>query len=189
MEKLFWMKFEKALESDFLCDYSLQVENQVLRVHKVILASRSGYFYSLFRWNLPHESHTQLHEISKESLNLILKFLYNNHLETLILEDIFEVLRMGQFFQVPSLIHQCEQHIIRMDISTMNVCFIWNAAKELRAEHVCEICKAFLIENFTLCCTQPGFLQLHKDSLKLALTPGQINTHEFVIFEALKKWF
>lgn len=232
LENNFWNQFSNFFGNSFLCDYFLEVEEKVIPGHKAILASRSGYFESLFRWN-PQEAKTRIHEFSVETFNSILMFLYTNKLELLNLQNeetttkkttaatketatkqtlvetkvatketrvatsiseettttIIELLKVGQYFQMNSLIHQCEQFIIaHSDISISNVCLIWNLAKEHKVDHVSEACKLFFIQNFTACSTFPGFLQLHKDSLKSALNAGQISAHESIIFEALKKW-
>jgi hypothetical protein len=127
-------------------------------------------------------------DFSPESLNLVLKFLYCNKMSSLTLEDALDLLKLAHFFQIGSIVHQCEQFIIHSNIDAVSVCYIWNAAKEIKAEHVFEICRNYFIENFEACIQHPGFLHLDKELLKLSLDPGCINCHESIIIKALEKW-
>ncbi|KAJ5066499.1 hypothetical protein M0811_13525 [Anaeramoeba ignava] len=72
-----------AKEND-LCDFEIKIsetnENteKIFKCHKAILSSRSDYFGALFRTKMKeyHESKVELNDISSESMELILNYIY-----------------------------------------------------------------------------------------------------------------
>jgi len=139
-------------QNDQFSDVTLKVDNQSIRAHKVILASRSEYFSALLFGGLK-ETHSSEIEISLDTpiaaFQNILKYLYtgkldigqepeNQILDLYLLVDIYGVSELQT-----SLFSFITTHMINIE----NVIDVFNFAAKWNFENLKEECFSFLDKN------------------------------------------
>ncbi|XP_059171708.1 kelch-like protein 31 [Physella acuta] len=134
-------------ESEFL-DYTVNVDNDEFRCHRVILAASSHFFRALLRSNMKEEKEgcVTLSGMSAPTFQIILKSLYTGKV-VLTLDNFIEVWQAADQLQVDFIAKNCEDFAVKV-ISLENCEVIFKTAKTFNSKQVLNLCKTFLLNNF-----------------------------------------
>ncbi|XP_059171492.1 uncharacterized protein LOC131952711 [Physella acuta] len=139
---------DSLLQEKELFDYSVKVEDENFRCHRVILAASSHFFRALFRSNMKEEKEgcVTLSGMSAPTFQFILKSLYTGEVD-LRSDKFIEVWQAADQLQVDFIVQNCEDFACEV-IALENFEVIFKTAKSLNSKKVLDIRKTFLLEKF-----------------------------------------
>lgn len=173
--------------NDNYTDIALVLPNQIIRAHKIVLASHSQYFDGLIWANTnssastddvgDHASHTQrirIESVDEKTLNAVLNFMYSGTLSDDLLRNVDNrgrLLRAANQFQMESLKCELSQRLeSRIDIR--NVGAMVALATDTDARFLMIVASNFLLNEFkTVSQTNEwnAVIRQHKDILANAI--------------------
>ncbi|BES89009.1 Hypothetical protein NTJ_01816 [Nesidiocoris tenuis] len=108
-------KYYDFMKQGLFSDFQIVVQGNVFQVHKLVLASRSSYFVTLFETGMQEtrENKLSLTDIELDVFEIFLKYIYTCQIEKQDLENHAESLIFaGAKYQMPQLVAQCESILI-----------------------------------------------------------------------------
>ena len=178
-----------------LCDVTLLTDCCKCDAHKVVLAACSDYFKAMFTSSmLEHNMDTiTLHGVDGSYLKRLLDFIYSGELPIEDWEDALELLKLGVFYQIHSLIEHCCSHLIS-NFSSDSACFSAHFGRELALKNLNARSLAFLHDHFLQlnnCGTQ--IYLIHADDLVQMLESDRLggvsnSESELSILKIVLRW-
>ncbi|XP_052828126.1 kelch-like protein 10 isoform X1 [Octopus bimaculoides] len=173
-----------------LCDAVIQVGDEKIPVHRVILAAACPYFRALFT-NSKFESdrHTvNITDISAPIMGKIIDYMYTNacNIDD---ENVSDILIASDYLNMTHLQDLCCDYL-SSKISIFTCINIENFAKKYFCEKLRQNAHKFILHNFTKVYTGSEDFQLLDDtSLHEILSSEKLNIKsEEIAFEAIIKW-
>ena len=172
-----------------LTDIAVEVEGRTFHAHKLVLASASAYFQTLFQSDFADSTSSihQLADMPAVAFAAILEFLYARQCQ---FEDpslLSSLLEAGARLQIPSVIEAAGA--AWANSLTPSTCL---EMLELTDRlHLAELSTAAFdkaVECIEEAVTTPAFLSLSRGKLIELLDSDSIESEEGVILEALKRW-
>lgn len=176
-------------ENECLCDVDLIVEEKRFSVHRVILASCSPYFRSMFTSEMKEsrQNAIELHGISAIGLQAVLDFIYTSSL-CLTVQNIQDILSAANHLQILSVLKFCCE-FLKSELSAQNCVDISKIAKFFHLEEVEKCVGAYILANFTQFVKTEEFLRLPETDICSLLSSNNIRGHsELELFEAADRW-
>uniref|UniRef100_A0A914P7C9 BTB domain-containing protein n=1 Tax=Panagrolaimus davidi TaxID=227884 RepID=A0A914P7C9_9BILA len=137
-------------EDDENKDFTISVENKVIKVHKCVFRSQSNVFRAMFDSKMK-ESIENIVEIIDFSFNVVetgIKMIYNCNFETsLSVDDQMSLLQFFDKYNIPSLKDKIEPLLIAQ-ISASNVCRLTNVSILSNSPNLKKKCIEFLMDSF-----------------------------------------
>ena len=117
----------KLRETGELSDGKITLDDgSEFKIHKVLLATGSGYFNMLFSWH-PDQKDFHLKElVSKEAMEQILSWMYSHKLK-LHEENLPDVLKTAHYLDCFEVVDQCKAFLMK-DLCFDNVLGFWRFA-------------------------------------------------------------
>ncbi|XP_076823249.1 kelch-like protein 7 [Clavelina lepadiformis] len=112
------------------CDFTITCGNREFKVHKCVMGLISEYFKKMFTSSQPaaNQEKTVLKDIEADSMEMLLDYVYND--ESVIKEhNVYEILEVAEFFQIPSVKTDCDQ-FLQAHISIFNCLRHWMMARK-----------------------------------------------------------
>lgn len=103
-------KYEELLESGSMSDVVLKVEDKVFKSHKLILATQSPVFGSLFNGNQEQSPIINIIDVSAAAVEEFLKFIYTGKIDKIVNEK--ELCILATKYEIPKLKKSCENIIL-----------------------------------------------------------------------------
>lgn len=151
------------------CDIDLNLDENIIRAHKTILAARCGYFEAMFRSFMPADSkvNIQIGEMvpSKESFDSLLRYIYYGdvHMPP---EDSLYLFSAPFFYGFTNNRLQafCKQNL-EMNVTFENVIQILEAADNMQATDMKKYALDLIVHHFTKVAKLPRLRMLSKELL------------------------
>ncbi len=174
-----------------LCDVEIVVEDEgrTLQAHRIILASASPYFNSMFMGSFRESTERQIHmkEITYEALYSIINCIYTKKI-TLNPETVGDVLSAADMLQMPKIFEECKKYMVT-NISKKS-CFVWMELFERYGITEGEKkAKDVVLNNLRDVCKTDGFLTISKVTLCSYLENEELKVgYEMDVFQAARRW-
>ncbi|CAG5114380.1 Oidioi.mRNA.OKI2018_I69.chr2.g8436.t1.cds [Oikopleura dioica] len=172
-----------------LCDVTLVAEGLHFQCHRVVLASASAYFRSMFTSNMieKDKEYIELKDISSDGFDSILKFIYTNSI-VLSSRNIQYILHAATMLQVEPVIKFCCQYL-EEEISIGNCVEIKNLARFFSLKEVEDAVQNHILTNFAKFVHTEEFLRLPVEDLCGILSSDSLwGQSELELFKASDKW-
>jgi len=176
-------------ENGLLSDVSLVVEGQTFEGHRVVLASSSTYFRSMFTSKMieSQKNQIELHGFTARGMKAILEYIYTSEV-TLTVQNVQEVLSAANHLQVMSVVKFCCE-FLKGEISAQNCVEISKIARFFSLNEVESEVRSYILCNFTQFVHTNEFLRLSESDICALLASNNIRGHsEIELFEAADKW-
>ena len=158
------------------CDVILKTsDEQKIQVHRVVLASASRYFDSLFagKFREAESDEVVLPAVDGSIMNCLIEFAYtgNIHIDA---ENVLALLHASNYFGVDFVEKSCAE-FLKLCIDDDSCLTILQIADTFALEHLREVAKRHALRNFTNASKGNGFLTLPCQLLKELLGSGEIS--------------
>lgn len=178
-------------ESGEFCDVVLiaGIDNFRLPAHRMILAASSEYFRTMFRSNLGDAKAPEivLEQWDGETLKSLVDFLYTPSFE-IKNENVENILRAADFFQIDSLVSLCCSFMIQR-LDTCNCLRVVFFAEQHSYSEMAEKALAFAHLNFERVTKEQEFLEMTDEQLTRFLASDEIRvSSEKTLLLSLIDW-
>ncbi|KAJ7308390.1 hypothetical protein JRQ81_008931 [Phrynocephalus forsythii] len=172
-----------------LLDVILTINDEVFRVHKVVLAACSDYFRAMFTGGMREVSQEviELKGISAKGLRQIIEFAYTAEV-TLDLDCIQDVLGAAVFLQLAPVVALCEE-FLKSAMRVETCLHIGQMATAFSLGSLKESVDAFTFRHFLQIAEEEDFLHLPLERLVFFLQSNQLKScGELDLFRAAVRW-
>ncbi|XP_055840265.1 kelch-like protein 5 [Episyrphus balteatus] len=185
IEELFSL-FEKGDLTDVCIIGSDEVR---FNAHKNVLAVGSDFFAAMFASPLKESvtNEVRIQEVNGEILKSILEFIYTGTIE-LKSKSVPEILSAAHFFQMQSLIFECQEFMVQ-ELDPSNCLGIALFAKQHDLKDLYETAFQFACTHFEEVSKMEEFLNLSEDQVVMMISNEELCvTSEKTVFLSLIKW-
>lgn len=151
--------------------------------HKILLASCSPVFKTMFFGSLPEQTDIRIIDVSADGFKEFLEYFYHDGMDVTKLKCIIGVMYLAQKYEVNEYLITISPFLMTTDPV---VCLELMAKCELPELH--EICKQMIIENHTEFFESKSFVQNGCDVLKMILEWDEVKVYGEEIFMACYRW-
>ncbi|EZA58123.1 RCC1 and BTB domain-containing protein [Ooceraea biroi] len=152
--------------NDPVLTLTIEVEGQVIHVHKVILKIRSSYFRIMFKENwaennqsiIQHNQFSYVVHLCRCLYKAFLKYLYTGILD-LPIENVFELLDLTNAYCETDLKRHCI-NIVKQEVTVKNVIPLYNSAIKKNMQELEKFCFEFALEHTTAVSMSETFAEL-----------------------------
>ncbi|KAJ8247187.1 hypothetical protein GJAV_G00259750 [Gymnothorax javanicus] len=166
--------FEHFRSDETLCDVTLESGDglELLPVHRVIMASASEHFRTLFSGAIKAEGVVKLQGVSGRGLRSIVDFVYTGGLR-LDMDSLRDTLEAANQLQMLPVLQLCSQ-LLGSELTVDNCVEVDSIAGELQLEEAqCRV-KEFVCANFSPLVQSGRYLQLSLSCLSHALSSDSL---------------
>ncbi|CAH1779287.1 unnamed protein product [Owenia fusiformis] len=196
-QEYFSANFKKRLNhlwhDCLFCDVTLEVEGKMFKCHKIILASNSHYFESMFSNGMSETSQNiiKMKDISSNVMENILNYMYCEFpsLPTYEVDDAIALFKAVDMLQIDNGMKDALREFLFFNTDDDNCFTILHLTQFIRDDIL--RCKAYgyAISDFETVSKSPGFLELEKDMLVSYLKDDDLFVNkEENIFHNIVRW-
>ncbi|OWF55117.1 kelch-like protein 2 [Mizuhopecten yessoensis] len=182
--------FKFLREDDSMCDVTLVVQGMKFKCHKVILATFSDYFRTLFTIEMKEarQEEIQLASFRSETIRKMIMYIYRGY-DEFTASNARELLEAAIFFRVDSLRYMCETALSSV-LDVQNVIAIWRTAKRFpECNALRQTCEEYLLLYFDRL-KEDDIRCLDKEELVFLISnPNLLVSSEDKVYQAAKIWF
>ncbi|CAK9828724.1 RCC1 and BTB domain-containing protein 1 [Anthophora retusa] len=151
-------------------DLVVEVQGELIYVHKAILKIRCRYFETMFERVSAEDDQSVIREnhFSFEVYKAFLKYLYTDEIDVSSI-NFLELLNLATAYSEDHLKKRCVK-MMKNNITLNNVLFLYNAAIENNMKELEESCFKFTLRHVTAVVRTPEFLELNKNTLIAFIT-------------------
>ncbi len=178
----------KFFDSDFLSDLTIKLnDGSILKVHKILLASKSDFFEKLFKHTPDIKENVFPPELIQDNplLQSLFEWFYNTKSVVIDAGNAADMLTLADFFCVDELAAYCRDVLIaNLDVD--------NCVQLLGFSYYYPLLQAGTTEfvtNHFLLIPQENFSSLPLDMLKVILSMEALDTTEFSVWKVIREWF
>jgi len=155
----------KMFDNPFLSDVNFIVEGKTLYGHKVILASRSEYFASLYSSGMADAKAKEIiiTSYSYAAFRELLRFIYTDDCQ-LNPQLAPELLCAAEFYRLHRL-KALMEHLLSRSIDLDNACLILEISHYYGAKQLKMVTLEFILSNYETISKMSSFNEMHKDCL------------------------
>ena len=149
------------------CDVTLKIsDEQKIQVHRVVLASASRYFDSLFgsQFQEAEKDEVKLPDFDRSIMNCLIEFVYSGNIR-INAENVFALLHAANYFGVDFVEKSCSE-FLKSCIDDDSCLIILQTADTFALEHLREVAKRHVLRHFANASKGNGFLTLPCQLLK-----------------------
>nr|XP_030139152.3 kelch repeat and BTB domain-containing protein 12 [Taeniopygia guttata] len=180
---------KRMKESTQIIDVVLVAEGEKFPCHKVVLAAFSAYFRAMFTCGLAEctQREVVLHDISAESVSVILHYVYSAELR-LTGHNVQTVALAAFFMQMEEVCHMCQKYMMdHMDAS--NCVGIYYFANHIGAEDLCDQARKYMYQHFAEVSLQEEILEIEFQQLLTLIKSDDLNiSREESILDLVIRW-
>jgi kelch-like protein 10 len=172
-------------------DLDLQVGKTRISAHRIILASVSSYFRTLFQrniWSNDRDSVIYVDEqfCSENILTLLVDYSYSHSIK-IDSENVCDLIVVADYYGFESVIEQCNDFIEKH--LTTNTCIsIWEFSNDFNLAKIEATSFDYILRYFTSISSSRSFLSLSDDRFNRIITNEWLNCDDNEINEATDKW-
>ncbi|XP_066903473.1 kelch-like protein 5 isoform X2 [Halyomorpha halys] len=176
-------------KSDQLTDITLIAGDTIINTHKLVLASVSEYFSTMFNSDLleSRAKEVELHDVNGEALNDLVTFAYTGGIE--LKEDSVEnILAAAVFLRFGDVIKACTM-FLRKQLDPNNCIGIAMFAESRNCYELRDAAVSFTEEHFIDVMASQEFLMMPADELAKFLSSDDVNVpSEELIYKGVMAW-
>ncbi|XP_052222742.1 BTB/POZ domain-containing protein 6-like isoform X2 [Dreissena polymorpha] len=179
----------KMLENEDLCDvtFSAGNEQEQIRCHRFILASRSPVFYAMFCGTLAESKDVIcVPDIEPITLKILIRYLYSGKVK-INAETVLSLLYAAKKYDIPGLDSKCKS-FLNENVNCENVCTILDQAIVFDDEDLKSKSLDFIMDKSDSVLKSDAFLRMSKSGLHEVLKLDQFNASECELYTACKRW-
>ncbi|NXV01689.1 KBTBC protein, partial [Cettia cetti] len=180
---------KRMKESTQITDVVLIAEGEKFPCHKVVLAAFSAYFKAMFTCGLAEcmQREVVLHNISAESMSVILHYMYSAEL-CLTNLNVQTVALAAYFMQMEEVCNMCQKYMMEhMDAS--NCVGIYYFANHIGAEDLCDQARKYTYQHFAEVSLQEEILEIEFQQLITLIKSDDLNiSREESILDLVIRW-
>ncbi|CAI5452374.1 unnamed protein product [Caenorhabditis angaria] len=184
------MKFMKNFrDDDNLCDVELEIDGDVIRAHRYILAAASPYFRAMFTNGMLEmtKSRIKLNDISKDSMEELIQFIYSNEI-TIRGSNVQSLLFAASILQMDNIATACQQFLTKT-ITVQNCIGLHQFAETYNCTHLLSATDNFAVDNFQFIRGRADFSKIPANHLRGLLMRSDLNVNnEAEVFETIIDW-
>lgn len=139
-------RISKLLESDEWSDCSFRVGAEVMRAHKLILATSSPVFKVMLYGPMADSHEILISDIEPQVFQLLLDFIYKDRVSIGCLENACGLIYAAKKYMLPYLVALCIRYI-ETSLSIHNVLTIFNFAVLIQEEALITICVKLICKH------------------------------------------
>lgn len=181
--------FSSLRQSEILCDVIIVVENSRIPAHRLVLASYSPYFYSMFTSDMIEATRQEISigNIDAKAAEKLIEFAYGGQIY-LNKHNVQSLFTASDLLQIDTVKEACRNFIVKqMDAS--NCLGIRAFADTYSSEELIVSANHFINRSFAEVSHSDEFLSLSMKQVQELLLRDQLNVaSEELIFEALIAW-
>ncbi|KAH3792673.1 BTB/POZ domain-containing protein 3-like [Dreissena polymorpha] len=177
------------LESDFLCDVTFAAgnEQQLIKCHKFILASRSPVFHAMFCGPLAESSDViYVPDIEPSTFEDLLRYVYTGNV-SIKADTVMSVLYAAKKYDVRGLESKCKSFLID-NMDSENVCIILDQSVVFNDEDLKDTSLEFIMDQYENVLNSRAFVRMSKLGLGEVLKLKTFNTKQYELYFACKRW-
>lgn len=189
-KKLFYDEISDIRKTGNHHDIKLKVEGKVFQCHKAILAACSMYFDKMFQSGMKEasEEETVLHGLDKDTMEMILDFIYLGK-DVLTILNIQSVLSASVYLQIPSLQKSCEKFLIQ-HLDSENFLDVLMLADTFSCDALGIGVKAHILRHFDEMSKTKVLLSFNRNQLIDIISNNNLNvSDEFTVLQVVLQWF
>mmetsp|Transcript_36892 Transcript_36892/g.61113 ORF Transcript_36892/g.61113 Transcript_36892/m.61113 type:complete len:478 (+) Transcript_36892:72-1505(+) len=175
-----------------LSDVQLVVGTRRFRCHKVILASMSTYFRSLFTGGMQESQQHEisLHGVDPDCCEQVLRLLYGQAVQ-ITPDNLLTFMHLADFYGVPQLLLRTESLLEQyVTVQSSNCCAKLVEATSLRCTKAQQHCLRVVLQDFAEAFRQPAFLGLELNVLAEVLGHDELLcAHEEDALDGMLLWW
>eukprot|EP00105_Crassostrea_gigas_P042480 XP_019926628.1 PREDICTED: kelch-like protein 7 [Crassostrea gigas] len=163
-----------------ICDVAFQVEELLLPVHKVVLASQSTLFKEVFEAKeFSSDPVTpkiiRVKNVEPAALEIFINFLYTGHIEVKNSKFIPDILKLSEIFEVETLSRRCIDGL--KNISNADLLNLLPVMRRNKNIPMCRTIMQLLCKNFMTWRKTKDFLCLDVETVCLILSDDRIEKY------------
>ncbi|XP_020282206.1 RCC1 and BTB domain-containing protein 1-like [Pseudomyrmex gracilis] len=157
---------ETAFDDPSTSDFAVQIEGQVIHVHKSILNIRSLYFRTMFQntWKENNQNVMNHDQFSYNVYKSFLKYLYTGKID-LSLKERVDLCALADSYLETKLKNKCIQ-MLKEEVTLETAVSLYNAAVKYNIEELQKLYFQFIVDNIQLIKETEEFVNLD-DKLKI----------------------
>ena len=171
-------------------DFSIFVDEKEFKCHRIVLATMSAYFRSMFSSGMKEatEGHVHLQDVSCQVFADVLQWMYEGEC-TLTNDNMLHVLSAADLLDAEGLMSDCKI-FISQNICLDNCIAVYHASQLYDQNKIfSQRAKGFLLRNFDKVSVSEDFYKLGvKDIKSLITAPGLITRSEDLVIESILRW-
>lgn len=186
------VQLHEMRKQGIFCDCFIQVpeENAKFPVHRVIMASCSHYFRSLFTSNVLEygKNEIQICGVSASTMDFLIQYAYLRHVP-ITSENVEDLFAAADRFHIFGLLKECSDFLLD-ELSPENCIGILKFTRFYNCDFVSRKAWKFTLENFKeISESSQEFVQIEKEDLLEIITDDELCVRdESEIFLAIKRW-
>ena len=172
-----------------LCDVVLEVEGKTLPAHKLVLASSSHYFYSMFAGDMreSRQDVVLLKDVEYAAMKLLVEFAYTSRLEITV-ANVQSLLTAASLFDFPAVREACGKFLIGQ-LHPSNCLGIRSFARTHGCAKLVEKASCYFRNHFMDAVKSEEFPGIAGDELAALIDSGDVNVRsEEDVFRAVLAW-
>ncbi|XP_042206116.1 BTB/POZ domain-containing protein 9-like isoform X2 [Homarus americanus] len=173
--------------NDEYSDVTLQVNGQIFRAHKVILAARSQYFRALLFGGLreSHQAEVEIKDTNLTAFKVLLKYIYTGwvSLSSEKEETVLEILGLAHQYGFEDL-ESAVCDYLKDALCIANICVIYDMASLYNLTNLKTVCEDFMDKNALPILNHESFYALSPDLLNVVRPTSLISPDQ--ILDAIK---
>ncbi|KAH9490700.1 hypothetical protein Btru_032817 [Bulinus truncatus] len=176
-------------EDDVFYDFTVEMEEEQFRCHKIILGACSLFFQGLFRSKMKERESNKaiLKNISCGTFKLIRDVLYSSA-DVITEENLFDIWHAAHQLQIQFLVEECEKFAVRI-LSLENYDEIFEHAFILESKKVFIGVANYIIKNFKVCKNHETVLKLNGEELVKIVQSNELDSDtEDSVIDVIIKW-
>ena len=181
---------EKFRQKGELCDATLLVGDKEIKAHRVVLASCSEYFESMFigEFAEPLNEPVIIDEVSDDTLETLVDFAYTSHI-TLTEKNVYSIFEAADLLQFTGVRGACFK-FFKQQINKSNCIRTWLFAKSHNCTELIDASLRYIECNFLEIVKGTEFLELDQPDIVVEIV-GQEDlaiTSEEQVYEGVLSW-
>ncbi|KAF5283994.1 hypothetical protein FQR65_LT13628 [Abscondita terminalis] len=172
-----------------LCDITLHVGLEIIRAHKVVLASISPYFFAMFNGDMKEQASNEiiLHDMDPAAVELLIEYGYTG--EIVITPDNVQVLLPASSILQMSTVREACCRFLMKQLHPTNCLGIRSFADTHSCKELHRRSHCFALQNFQQVVATEEFLLLPFQEIEELISNGQLNIcSEEDVFTAVLNW-
>uniref|UniRef100_A0A0N5B6N2 BTB domain-containing protein n=1 Tax=Strongyloides papillosus TaxID=174720 RepID=A0A0N5B6N2_STREA len=177
--------------SESLSDVTLSINDVKLPAHKMVLASRSDYFKSLFNSGMKETVSCEvvLHESNIQAFKICLKYLYTGKIDfhSMAIDMAIDIFIISNKYAFEDLEELCTRYF-KLNIEEQNICSILMVCLAYDLKEVENLALRYVDKHGNDILQLPEFLDLPGSCIENIISRNSFLADEENIFIAVQKW-
>ncbi|XP_055349991.1 BTB/POZ domain-containing protein 6-like [Paramacrobiotus metropolitanus] len=162
-------------------------ETRTFPALKCILSLSSDVFYTMFHGSMPERRETiDIPEVLPEAFEILLTYLYTDKAD-LTVENVWPVLYCADKYDLPLLLEQCNQFLLK-HIRAENCLTLLEGGAKWHPDDIVQLCFHVAEACSDVVFTSKEFASISRDTLQKLLESGTLRVDEHTVYKAVESW-